>query len=314
MIDRFLTYMHRELNRSENTVAAYERDLRQFASWITAPASDRHFDPASVTTSDIRAWLAIIAGTDSPMTIRRKTSALRAFFRWMMRNGLVDTNPASDIVLAKRRRDLPEIVGEKEMESILASDREPGIKQETGEGTDETDDDKEKEEYLKERRGIILGILYDTGLRESELLGITDRDIDLSAREMKVTGKRNKQRVIPLPESLAGQIAHWQRIRDARNPDLPSPAPLIPGRNGPMSRMQLYRIVNSALESTSATRKSPHTLRHSFATAMLNGGANLDVVKEMLGHASLSTTQIYTHLSFDELLRSYRDSHPRSRK
>lgn len=313
MIDRFLTYMHRELNRSENTVAAYERDLRQFATWITADASDRHFDPASVTTSDIRAWLAIIAGTDSPVTIRRKTSALRAFFRWMARNGLIDANPASDIVLAKRRRDLPEIVVEKEMDSILASAGKAGTDRAKGKGNDSADD-REKEEYLRERRDIILGILYDTGLRESELLGITDRDIDLSAREMKVTGKRNKQRVIPLPKSLAGQIARWQRIRDARNPVLPSPAPLIPGRNGPMSRMQLYRIVNSALESTSATRKSPHTLRHSFATAMLNGGANLDVVKEMLGHASLSTTQIYTHLSFDELLRSYRDSHPRSRK
>ena len=314
MIDRFLTYMRRELNRSENTVAAYERDLRQFASWVTGHDSSRAFDPASVTTADIRAWLSLIAGTDSPVTIRRKTSALRAFFRWMMRNGVTDVNPASDIVLAKRRRDLPEIVGEKEMESILASDGDPGINPATGNGTDDINDDKEKEEYLRERREIILGILYDTGLRESELLGITDRDIDLSAREMKVTGKRNKQRIIPLPESLAGQIARWQKIRDARNPGLPSPAPLIPGRDGPMSRMQLYRIVHGALESTSATRKSPHTLRHSFATAMLNGGANLDVVKEMLGHASLSTTQIYTHLSFDELLRTYRSSHPRSRK
>lgn len=306
--------MRRELNRSENTVAAYERDLRQFASWITGSGDARAFDPASVTAADIRAWLSLIAATDSPVTIRRKTSALRAFFRWMMRNGFTDVNPASDIVLAKRRRDLPEIVGEKEMESILASDGEVDSATAASERDDSASDDKDKEKYLRERREIILGILYDTGLRESELLGITDRDIDLTAREMKVTGKRNKQRIIPLPESLAARIARWRKIRDTWNPGLPAPAPLIPGRDGPMSRMQLYRIVHDALESTSATRKSPHTLRHSFATAMLNGGANLDVVKEMLGHASLSTTQIYTHLSFDELLRSYRASHPRSRK
>ena len=149
-------------------------------------------------------------------------------------------------------------------------------------------------------------------MRQEELRTLTDADIDFSLGEAKVTGKRAKQRVVPLPTELLGEIARWQKARDSRYPDLGSPKPLICGRNGLISKKTLYNIVNSSLASSSAMKKSPHVLRHTFATSMLNGGAALDSVKEFLGHSSLSTTQIYTHLSFNELKKAYNSAHPRA--
>ena len=128
-----------------------------------------------------------------------------------------------------------------------------------------------------------------------------------------MTGKRNKQRIIPLPDPLLKEIADWQRIRNDAFPTLPHPAPLFPGEKGTLSKMQLYRIVKENLASTSAAIKSPHILRHTFATSMLNHGANLDTVKEMLGHASLTTTEIYTHLTFEQLRKNYNSAHPRAK-
>lgn len=293
----FTSYLSCELNRSPHTVEAYLRDIAQFQSWLTAGSPDV-FDPASVTMADIRAWIGSLAKEDSPATLRRKTQSLRSFYRWLLKRGAVAANPASDVALAKKGKHLPEFVREAEMEELLApapSDAE--------------------ESWKKTRDRLIISILYSTGIRQAELLGLRDSDISFSSREAKVTGKRSKQRVIPLPQELLDEIAAWQRLRNRLFPALPSPAPLFPGKEGaPMSKMQLYRIVKERLASTSAATKSPHVLRHTFATSMLNHGANLDTVKEMLGHASLTTTEIYTHLTFDQLRRNYTQAHPRARK
>lgn len=287
MIEKFEKYLRYELNRSPHTVEAYCRDVRQFADWLTG------FDAASVTTADIRAWLAEIAATESALTIRRKTQSLRAFFRFLLKQGKIKSNPAADVILAKAPKHLPEFVKENEIEDIVAR----------GSGAD----------FKSERSHIVMLLLYSTGLRREELRTITDADLDFSLREVKVIGKRSKQRTIPLAEELLQEIRHWQEIRDNRYPDLPSPKALIAGPAGKMSRAAIYDIVRDALSASSAMRKSPHVLRHTFATAMLNNGASLDSVKEFLGHASLSTTQIYTHLSFAELKKAYISAHPRSR-
>lgn len=299
-MDKFISYLSNELNRSPHTVEAYIRDISQFKSWITSGNPDA-FDPASVTMSDIRAWIGSLAKMDSPATLRRKTQSLRSFYRWLLKQGVVASNPASDVVLAKKGKHLPEFVREAEMEELLSPS-------ETAEG----------EETWKEMRDhLIISILYSTGIRQAELLGLRDSDISFSSKEAKVTGKRNKQRIIPLPQQLLDEIAAWQRIRDRVMPGLPSPAPLLPaahGGSGHISKMQLYRIVKERLGETSAAAKSPHVLRHTFATSMLNHGANLDTVKEMLGHASLTTTEIYTHLTFEQLRRNYQNAHPRARE
>lgn len=290
MIDEFLTYLRVEQRMSPNTVEAYGRDLRQFAAWLCT--ADKAFDAQSVTVADIRAWIGSLAdeGNSAP-TLRRKAQSLRAFFRWGMRRRGFTANPAADITLAKKRRKLPNFIREDEMEEILAAE-------ETG--------------FTSRRTHLILSMLYSLGLREAELIGLTDADIDLHRGELRVTGKRDKQRVVPVPEELCREIADWQKTRDSRYRGLPMPRPLIAGPHGRVSKQTVYRAVRDGLTGATSGRKSPHTLRHTFATAMINNGADLDAVREMLGHSSIATTQIYTHLSFRELLDNYRLGHPRS--
>lgn len=296
-MEEFISYLSHELNRSPHTVEAYIRDISGFQSWLTGKSAIP-FHPASVTMTDIRAWIGELAKTDSPSTLRRKTQSLRAYFRWLLKQGKVSANPAADVTLAKKGKHLPEFVRENEMEDLLSSPPTTI---------------KEDDTYTATRNRLIISILYSTGIRQAELLGLRDSDISFSSKEAKVTGKRNKQRIIPLPETLLKEIADWQRIRNEAFPSLPSPSPLFPGEKGSLSKMQLYRIVKEYLSTTSAAAKSPHVLRHTFATAMLNHGANLDTVKEMLGHASLTTTEIYTHLSFEQLRKNYDSAHPRSK-
>lgn len=287
----FADYMLYELRRSRHTVEAYCRDIGQFRDWVCTDGAE--FRVADVTTADLRAWLGSLARHDSPLTLRRKAQSLRAYFRWLLARGEVSHNPAADLVLAKAPSRLPEFVKEREIEEIV--------------GNYNASDFKEC------RTHIVMLMLYSTGLRQEELRTLTDADIDFSLREMKVTGKRNKQRIIPLPQPLLSEIAAWQQMRDAHYPSLPDPKPMIAGASGAVSKRTLYGIVHNALSASSALRKSPHVLRHTFATTMLNDGAALDSVKEFLGHSSLSTTQIYTHLSFNELKKSYSTAHPRAR-
>lgn len=302
MFDEFLKYLRYELNRSPHTVEAYRRDLEQFVGWLTDDGA-RSFDAPSVTTGDIRAWIARRAAVDSAATLRRKTQSLRSYFRWLMRRKEVPTNPATDVVLAKKPRRLPEFVREQQMEDLLSIPTSEKGAQSASPSADNL--------YIETRDHLIVNILYSTGLRQAELLGLNDNDINFSSREAKVTGKRNKQRLIPMPEELLNEIRRWILLRDSIMPPQ-HPQPLFPGREGRISKMQLYRIVRDKLSATDSPAKSPHVLRHTFATSMLNHGANLDTVREMLGHASLSTTEIYTHLSFEQLREAYRTAHPRS--
>lgn len=287
-IKQFLSYLEVEQRCSRHTVGAYGRDLRQFNAWCDSD------DCSTVTPGEIRAWIGDLAdGGMETATLRRKAQSLRAFFHWRQKTAGAPSNPAADIVLPKLRKHLPNFIKEEEMEALL---------------------DTSHDTFAQERAHITLAMLYSLGLRQDELLTLTDADVDYPGREVRVTGKRNKQRAVPLPDQLAEEIRHWQEVRDARYPQLERPAALIAGPHGHLSKTALYGVVRDALATVSAGRKSPHTLRHTFATSMINNGANLDAVREMLGHESLATTQIYTHLSFNELLSNYRHSHPRARK
>jgi len=288
LINKFLSYLEAELRYSPHTVAAYGRDLRQFSMWRDSD------DCTTVTTGEIRAWIGDLADEGmAATTLRRKAQSLRAFFHWRQKTCGTHSNPAADIILPKQRHHLPNFIKEDDMETLL--DSEPGS-------------------FADERSHIVLTLLYSLGLRQAELLTLTDEDVDYSRLELHVTGKRDKQRSVPLPEALAEEIRHWQTLRDRRYPHLRQPTPLIAGPHGRLSKAALYSLVRDALSTVSSGRKSPHTLRHTFATAMVNNGADLDAVREMLGHESLATTQIYTHLSFNELLTNYRHSHPRAKK
>ena len=296
MPEEFLHYLRSELNRSPLTVEAYCRDIREFADWLGAGPSDL-LRPDAVMPNDIRRWLGDLSLKGiSRASLRRKTQSLRAFFRWGMISGKLGVNPAQDVALAKTPRHLPDIVKSSEMEKIL----DAGASREDNVGM--------------ARTHLILSMLYGLGLRQAELLALTDADFRNGGRELRVFGKGSKERVIPVPDELYEEIRAWRQVRDDAYPGLPSPRPLIANRNGAISKSTLYLAVKNALAGTSADRRSPHTLRHAFATSLLADGASLDAVRQLLGHASLATTQIYTHLTPDELRRAYTFAHPRAHK
>lgn len=306
LIDRFLKYLSLELNRSYLTVEAYGRDLRQFSEWITGLSNDR-FIPEDVSLSDIRAWLASLAREGvTPRSLRRKAQSIRAFFKYLLRQGIITTNPTADLTLPKLPKNLPDNIRTEEIESILSKE----------ECIIENDDIDDNENNIEEeiRSHLILEMLYSLGLRRAELIAISDRDISESSSEIKITGKRSKQRIVPVPAILLQHIARWQKLRDSLWPELETPRPLLVVKGKRITPSQVYYVVKKALAGTSARRKSPHALRHTFATAMLNEGADLNSVKEFLGHASLATTQIYTHISFAEMKKAYEGAHPRSKK
>lgn len=294
MTEEFLKYFELELNRSALTIDAYRRDLHEMAAHLGMSEDLR--DAASVTTTDLRAWIAEMSQAGlSARSLRRKTQAARAFFRWMQKQHLISINPAAEIKLAKIGRKLPEYVKEQDMEQLLDMNAEQEAK------------------TLAARNHLILNILYSCGIRRDELVKITDADINIYSKEMRVHGKRDKTRIIPLADELISEIKKWQEIRD-REYGFPSPAPLICSKRGALTGKAVYRIVHEMLAGTGATHKSPHSLRHTFATSLLNGGAEINSVKELLGHASLQSTQVYTHLTFNDIQKIYDTSHPRAKK
>lgn len=316
-IDEFISYLRLELNRAPLTADAYERDIRQFADWTSA-ANPAGFKPEEVSTADVRSWIASLARDgESPTTLRRKAQSLRAFFRFLLKRGFTDKNPTRYLTLPKIPRRLPNHVRCEELESILGMEEKEISEAEATEAGTEAPGQAEAADAVSQetllRNHLILETLYSLGLRRAEIISLSDCDVSFPAAEIKVTGKRSKQRIVPVPQKLLADIARWQRLRDSIWPDLPAPRPLFVVKGKRISPSQVYTIVKKELASTSARVKSPHALRHSFATAMLNEGADLNSVKEFLGHSSLSTTQIYTHISFAEMKKAYLTAHPRAK-
>ena len=295
MTDRFFDYLRYELNRAPLTVEAYRTDIGQFMEWIS-PAAPDDTDFLSVTSNDVRAWLAQRAKKgDSPRTLRRKIISLRTLFKWMMKTGVLKKSPLQEVPLPKISKPLPDIVKPQDVETALKN-------------IEETEDDDQKRALDL----LIVEILYSLGIRRAELVGLNDSDVDFSSGELKVTGKRSKQRIIPVPQKLMTQIRRWQEIRDKDKATVEKDGPLFVVKGKRITSNQVYQIVHKSLGDSAARKKSPHALRHSFASGMLNGGAEIDSVREFLGHSSLATTQIYTHISFKEIKNAYNRAHPRS--
>lgn len=291
MIREFLRHLSLELNRSQLTVTAYEADIRGFNDFMMksgVPTDDTgFFIPSAISQNDIRDWMASLSeGGISASSIRRKLQALRALFKFLMKRGEISKNPANAIPLTKLPRKLPSIATHQDIRNSMDS-------------------------ASSLQDALILEVLYGCGLRRAELLGINDNDINIYSRELRILGKGNKHRIVPLPPALLDKIIKWREERDSLLPDLEEPKPLFVTRRGRMSASTLYNIVHRALQGSKAEKKSPHTLRHSFATQLLNSGADINSVKGLLGHSSLGATQIYTHLAFSELNREWRKAHPR---
>ena len=292
MFREFLRYLSLELYRSPHTVEAYNADLREFNQYMsqTGVIMDDAgcFIPSRVESSHARGWIATMAESGlSARSIRRKVQSLRSYFKFECKRDPGLNNPFTDVKLPKQSRRLPEFARENELTDLFS-------------------------EIEKTRDRIIVKLLFGCGLRRSELLSMTDNDIFPNRNEIRITGKGNKTRVIPVPEGLMSEITEYQRERDAEFENLPYPRPLIATQHGAMSVSTLYKTVRKILSDTTASKKSPHTLRHTFATSLLNSGADINSVKELLGHSSLGATQIYTHVAFKDMQKDWMKAHPRS--
>lgn len=295
MLTRFVSYLRYELNRSVLTVEAYSHDINSFAEWLL-PDAPSDVDYSKVTLAEVRSWLAYLSRKgDTARTLRRKSQSLRALFRWMQKEGIIHSSPMRDLPLPKIPKPLPDMIRPKDIEAAIESIKLSG-------GGDEK---------ASKMTALILEILYTLGIRRAELVALNDSDISFSKGEIKVTGKRSKQRVVPAPMQLLDSIKEWQKARDEEYGVTSNDSPLFVVKGERIKPEKVYHIVRKALEGTAAKKKSPHALRHSFASGMLNGGADIDSVREFLGHSSLATTQIYTHISLREIRQAYAGAHPR---
>ena len=292
--DDFLHYIGSERNYSERTLKTYNQSLTLFQRHMEAQG--RPIDWTAVEEGDIREWMvAMMNNGSAPTTVNNRLSALRSFYRFLIGRDLTRHDPTQRIEGPKKQKPLPHFIKESEMDRLLDHTAFPDT-------------------YEGHRDHAILQLFYTTGMRLAELVGLDTGDIDFGNHTVKVTGKRNKQRIIPLVPETETELREYLRVRHQMFHDVPHDDALFIGsRARRIKRYHVEDIVKNYLGSvTTQQKRSPHVLRHSFATAMLNHGAEISVVKELLGHESISTTEIYTHTTFEELKRIYRQAHPHS--
>ena len=292
MIEQFLNYLRYERNASPQTVLTYEEGLREFESYLTF--RDEGLSLEKVDSDLIRDWMeSLMDKGNTASTINKKLSALRSFYRFALKRKLVEKDPAHCITGPKKSKPLPQFLRENEMDHLL-----DGL---------EWDDNN----YKDVRARTILLLFYEAGLRRAELIGLNDGDVDFATGQLKVTGKRNKQRIVPFGKELAEALINYRTVRDEQEKN--SDAFFLNDKGDRMTAPQVYTLVRKYLSAvTSLKKRSPHVLRHTFATAMLNHGADLESIKNLLGHESVSTTEIYAHTTFEQLKRIYKEAHPRA--
>ena len=291
-VDSFLQYLQKERKYSLNTVQAYENDLLEFSEFCEKRLSK---DVLSVGVSDVREWVVEMSdgsGAVGVRTVKRRISALRSFYKYLRREGLVSKNPAAVLVLPKASKPLPKFFREEEMGRLL-------------------DDVMTGDEFQDRRDKLIIDLFYQTGVRVSELVEIKDSDIDMGRGMLRVFGKRRKERLIPIGGKLLKEI---EAYKAKRNTEVGKTSDLFVRKNGEkMYRRGVYDVVHRSLTKVSSLKKrSPHVLRHTFASTMLNNGADIYAVKALLGHSSLAATEVYTHSSFAKLIKTYKTAHPRA--
>lgn len=291
MVNRFIEYLRYEQNRSELTVARYERSLRDFESYFKG--IDASMAWTTIDADVVRNWLETLVDKGHKATsVNADLSALRSFYRFALSRKLVERDPVHGLTGPKKQKPLPQFMRENDMDKLL-------------------DQEEWSDTYKDVRARTIILLLYETGIRRSELTGLNDHDIDFEARQLKVTGKRDKQRIVPFGEELATELQRYIEVRD-QEMEKKSTALFLNKHGERMTGCQVYSIVREKLSKvTTMKKRSPHVLRHTFATAMLNHEAGLESVRLLLGHESLETTEIYTHTTFEQLKRVYKDAHPR---
>jgi integrase/recombinase XerC len=291
--ESFLQYLLVEKRYSSHTIVSYKNDLEQFSVFLAVLGHSASY--SDVTSHEVRAWIvSMMENGLSAVTVHRKISCLRIFFRYLRKEGYVSHNPMDRIVLPKRTKKLPVFVAEESLSRLL-------------------DQFEFGEDFKGIRNRTIIEMLYLTGMRRGELIGLRNRDIDLESSVLKVTGKRNKQRIIPVLDSFKSRLTEYTAIRDKNFQSGGDDWFFLTDSGKKLYDKYVYNTVTGYLTMvTTIEKKSPHVLRHTFATHMLNHGADLNSIKELLGHANLSATQIYTHNTFEKLKEVYKQAHPRA--
>lgn len=307
--EKFIQYLRVEKNYSSHTEISYLDDLTQFEDFITAKDRDGNggkngnrnnnstFDPLLVDSDDIRIWMShLMEQGIKPRSVNRKLSALKSFFRYLKKKGVVPKNPAEAVTGPKVAKKLPSFVNDPEMTKVI------------------DDPSGYSDDFRGHRDRFLIELLYLTGMRRAELITLRDADVDFSACTLRVTGKRNKQRIIPFSNSTKEKLKEYIAVRDAEIENKSSFL-FVKEDGEPLYPKLVYNVIHNHLNSIpTLAKKSPHVLRHSFATEMLNNGAEINAVKELLGHSSLASTEVYTHVTFEELKKAYQHAHPRAKK
>ncbi len=296
MVESFLAYLQSEENRSPQTLVTYRVALEEMEAYLRD--CDESLSWTTLDQDVARDWMVeLMEKGNAPRTVCKKLSALKTFYRYLLRCGLVKSDPVRLLQGPKQDKPLPQFVRESEMDELL-------------------DGNYFADDLAGQRDRLVLLILYSTGIRLAELHGLNWADIDLQGQQMRVTGKRRKQRIVPFGNELRDALLDYRQRLSVEKPNRSEPEAVLVNlkRGGRMSRGQIYQTVHHYLSMvTTLKKRSPHVLRHSFATAMLNNEANLQSVKELLGHENLATTEVYTHTTFEELKRMYNQAHPRAK-
>jgi integrase/recombinase XerC len=291
--ESFLQYLLIEKRYSVHTIQSYKSDLEQFFSFLRS--LEHSCKAEEITSHEVRAWIVSMMDNNySAVSVHRKISCLRIFYKYLRKESIVQNNPMEKVVLPKRKKKLPVFVAEEALDNLL-----------------------DKYEFGNDFKGVlnrtIIEMLYLTGMRRAELIGLKNSDVDLSSSTVKVTGKRNKQRIIPLISSFNSRINEYTELRDEQFEKINGDWFFVTLSGKKLYDKYVYNTVRNYLSMvTTIEKKSPHVLRHTFATHMLNNGADLNSIKELLGHANLSATQIYTHNTFEKLKEVYKQAHPRA--
>jgi integrase/recombinase XerC len=294
MIETFLKYLQYEKRYSPRTLVSYQTDLRQFQAFLKKEFESK---PEDANYAMVRGWIVSLSEQklDAP-SINRKIACLRSFFKFLLRREEISKDPMMKVKVLKVKKKLPHFVNESEIIVELDKPAE--------------DDDNTELESVRDR--LVIEMLYGTGMRLSELIGLLDKDVNFRDRTVKVLGKRNKERVIPFASGIVSLLETYRDVRN-REVDRKEPGHFFVTKEGKKLYPKLvYRIVKKGLAETNVEKKSPHVLRHTYATHLLNKGAEINAVKDLLGHTSLAATQVYTHNTIEKLKEVFNKAHPKS--
>lgn len=308
MIQKFLDYIAIERRYSARTVSEYGDDLRAWCAFLGWDVTD--FDPTRLDADDVKAWMIdMLDRGHSPRSVKRRLSAVKSLYKFLLRVGLVQVDITRAIVSPKMDKPLPIYFREGEMQAVK-------LQQER----DWDDRMSDVDQFLHLRDYLIIEMLYQTGMRRAEMLGLKEQDVDTRQKQIRVFGKRAKERIVPIGESLCALIEEYRQKKNEISSTSEANGTFLvhrlkSGEWRPMSASTLYNIVRARMGEVSTLKKhSPHVLRHTFATTMLNNGADIRTIQSLLGHASLAATQVYTHASFEQMKEVYQAAHPRSQK